>query len=335
MASSITQFLIAALVIIVAGSALTQFGDIIADRTKLNGMLVGGILIAGATSLPELAVDFHAVRIGAPDLAVGDLLGSSLFNLLILGVLDLTHHSGGRMLSEKAARHALAASLSIALTAIAALFIFIGPLLPDAVFLRFGPGSVALTAAYVLGIRLLYLQRREREEPTEEVASWIPCVHRLGLRGAIVGYIVTAAVILAAAPVLARAGDDLAQRSGLGGTFFGSTFVALCTSLPEMVTTFTAVRMKAFDMAIGNILGSNCFNMAILVPLDLADAGPLLSTVSRTHIYTALCVIVVTAVVVLSQLYRVEKKKRILEPDALATIALILAALTGLYFVKE
>jgi cation:H+ antiporter len=105
--------------------------------------------------------------------------------------------------------------------------------------------------------------------------------------------------------------------------------------LPEVVTTFSAVRMKAFDLALGNIFGSNCFNMVIFVPLDLADDGSLLSSVSRTHVYTALCVIVVTTVVILGQLYRVEKRKPFLEPDALLAIALILGALTGLYFVRQ
>ena len=337
MTANIIQFLVAAAIIIAAGAALIAFGDIISHRTKLGGMVVGGILIAGATSLPELAVDINAVLIGSPDLAVGDLLGSSLFNLLILAALDLTRYSHGRMFSETSARHALTASMSIALTAIAALFILLGPVLKDVTLLRFGPGSVMLVAAYALGIRLLYHQKRdtkESEEKNDPASSWFG-VKKLELRGAIVGYAITAAVILAAAPFLAKAADNLAERSGLGGTFFGSTFVALCTSLPEMVTTFTAVRIKAFDLAIGNIFGSNCFNMVLLVLLDSVDTGSLLSAVAQTHVYTALCVIVVTTVVILGQLYRVEKKKPFLEPDALLAIFLILCALTGLYFVKE
>jgi cation:H+ antiporter len=116
MLPSLLQFLISAAIIIAAGSVLTQFGDIISHRTKLGGLLVGTILIAGATAPPELAVDVNAVRMGAPDLAVGDLMGSSLFNLLILAVLDLTRYTHGRMLSETSARHALAATVSIALT---------------------------------------------------------------------------------------------------------------------------------------------------------------------------------------------------------------------------
>jgi cation:H+ antiporter len=154
------------------------------------------------------------------------------------------------------------------------------------------------------------------------------------LRGAITGYVVAGAIILAAAPFLAKAADDLAERSGLGGTFFGTTFVALCTSLPEVVTTIAAVRMKAFDLAIGNIFGSNCFNMLIFLPLDFVDRGSLLSSVSQTHVYTALAVIVVTIAVILGQLYPAERKKHFLEPDALMTLVLILGALTGLYFLR-
>ena len=337
MFNSLLQFAISAAVIIVAGAALTQFGDVISNRTKLGGLLVGSILIAGATSLPELAIDINAVRMGSPDLAVGDLVGSSLFNLLILAVLDLTRYSHGQMLSKASARHALSASASIMLTALAAIFILLGPKLENVTFARLGPGPVAIAVGYIICIRIIYFGRKEsgeKEAPRDEEPT-LPLLGKLGLKGAIIGYIVAGAVILVAAPFLARAADDLAERTGLGGTFFGTTFVALCTSLPEVVTTFSAVRMKAFDMALGNIFGSNCFNMVIFLPLDVVDAGSLLASVSQIHAYTALAVIVVTTVVVLGQLYRVEKRKHYLEPDALFALVLIFGALTGLYFVRE
>jgi cation:H+ antiporter len=333
---SVIQFLIPAVVIIAAGAALTLFGDIISHRTKLGGLLVGSILIAGATSLPELAIDINAVRMGSSDLAVGDLLGSSIFNLLILAVLDLTRYSHGQMLSKTSASHALSGCASIMLTAIAGIFIFLGPQLEGITFLRLGPGALVIALAYVVCIRIVYFGQREsgQEAQESEKEPTVPWLGKLGLKGAIIGYIAAGAVILAAAPFLAKAADDLAERSGLGGTFFGTTFVALCTSLPEVVTTLSAVRMKAFDLAIGNIFGSNCFNMLIFLPLDLADEGSLLASVSHTHVYTAFAVIVVTIAVILGQLYPAERKKHFLEPDAWLTIVLILGALTGLYFVR-
>jgi cation:H+ antiporter len=93
--------------------------------------------------------------------------------------------------------------------------------------------------------------------------------------------------------------------------------------------------MKAFDLALGNIIGSNCFNMLVLAGLDVVDEGPLLASAAQTHVYTALCVIVVTAVVILGQLYRVEKRKHFLEPDALLALVLIFGSFVGLYFVRE
>ena len=337
MTPTVLQFLAAGGVIVLAGAALTQFGDIIAERTRLGGLLVGSILIAGATSLPELAIDIHALRLDSADMAAGDLMGSSLFNLLILAVLDLTRYSHGQMFSRASAEHAVAASVSIILTAIVAIFILLGPELEGVTVLRVGPGTIVLVAAYAFGARLVFSGTRDRATADREGGGTplIPAIDRLGLKGAVAGYLVAAAVILVAAPFLARAAKELAEQTGLGGTFFGTTFVALCTSLPEVTTTFSAVRMKAFDMAIGNIFGSNSFNMLIFVPLDAVFDGSLFSAVATTHAYTAMCVIVVTTVVVLGQLRSVERKRPFLEPDALLAVALILAALTGLYFVRQ
>ena len=69
------QFLVCATVIIVAGTFLTRFADAIAELTKLGRLVIGSVLLASATSLPELTVDISAIRMGMPDLAVGDLLG--------------------------------------------------------------------------------------------------------------------------------------------------------------------------------------------------------------------------------------------------------------------
>lgn len=340
MTGAIIQFIVAAAVIVLAGTALTRFADKISECTRFGGLLVGSILLAGATSLPELAIDITAVNMGAVDLAVGDLVGSSLFNLLILAVLDLTRYSGGRLLSRTSAAHALSGVTSIALTALAAVFIVLGPQTGGVTVWRLGLGSIAIFAAYLLGFRLIYYGRKvadAKAPPRETVPpskSFIPGLEKLGLKGSVIGYFVAAGVILAAAPFLTHAADKLAEQTGLGRTFFGTAFVALCSSMPEMVTTLSAVRMKAFDLAIGNIFGSNCLNMAILFPLDFFHDGALLAAASPIHAYTAICVIVVTCVVVLGQLYQVEKRKPFLEPDAWLTITLVIAAFTGLFFLK-
>jgi len=81
------------------------------------------------------------------------------------------------------------------------------------------------------------------------------------------------------------------ESPGLGKTFVATTLVAICISLPETVSTIAAVRMGAFDLEVGNIFGSNSFNMLLFIPLDLIHEGNLLGEISRTHIFTLFAVI--------------------------------------------
>jgi cation:H+ antiporter len=142
---------------------------------------------------------------------------------------------------------------------------------------------------------------------------------------------VAALVICVAGPRLAHAAPGIADRTGLGGTFVGTTLVAITTSLPELVASIVAVRAGAHDLAIGNIFGSNAFNMVLLAPLDACHSGSLLAALSPDHAITALAGVVATAVAVLGQLYRVERRLPICEPDAWLVLATVLGALVLVY----
>ena len=338
MTSALALFLAAAAVIVVAGTVLTRCADVIAQHTGLGRMLSGMVFLAAATSLPELAVDFSAVRMGTPDLAVGDLLGSSLMNLLILGVLDLLHYSRGRMLSHTSAAHALSGTMSISLTALAALAIFSGRRLGGASVAGVGVGAWAVLVVFLLGLRLVFFDQKvaavaaavDGPSPASSAISSPP----QALRGAVIGYVLSAAAILVAGPLLAFAAGRLAEITGLGTTFVGTSFVALCTSLPELVTSLAAVRMGAFDLAVGNVFGSNSFNMVLLVPLDLAHPGPLFAAISPTHVVTCIAAMLVTSVAITGQLYHVERRVRLLEPDAVLIVVLVLGALAMIYYLR-
>lgn len=330
---AVVQFIVSAATIIACGAALTRFADAIAQRTQLGRLWVGSIFLATATSLPELSVDVSAVRQELPDVAVGDLLGSCLFNLLILGILDLSHHSRGRLLSRVSAAHALSGVMSIVLMTFVGMSIAVGSLGSAG---RISLGSVAIIAAYLLGIRLVYYDQRFAAGQTDGKPKRIvsPPTSQLTLRQAVVGYVLTAAVILIAGPFLAEAAGAIAGETGLGETFVGTTFVALSTSLPELVTAFTALRIGALDLALGNIFGSNSFNMVLIFVVDLAYRKPLLAEVAPTHLVTCLSTILITSVAVLGQLYQVETRKRFLEPDALLVIGLVLTALAVIYVLR-
>jgi cation:H+ antiporter len=179
-------------------------------------------------------------------------MGSSLFNLLILGILDLSHHSRGRMLSRASAAHALSATLSIALTAIAAMSILIGTRAAQT-FVGLGIGSWALLITYVLGVRMVYYDQRLSAKVAETSQEVLIPAGRIRLIRAGMGFALAALVIVVASPHLARSAAKIADETGLGGAFVGTTLVALCTSLPELVVSLTALRLGAFDMAVGNV----------------------------------------------------------------------------------
>lgn len=330
MFSALIQFLVAAAAIFVAGTYLSRFADELAELTGLGRMVVGMVLLAAATSLPELTVNIAAIRLEAPDLAVGDILGATLMNLLILAVLDLSRHSRGRMLSPRSAAHALSGSVGSALICLVAIGLLTSREAPVVTWGGIGAALWLIPVAYAMGVRLVYLDQQISLRAAREHPTSAPATPRT-LGSAILGFLVCAAVIIVAGPYLAHAADRLAELSGLGGTFVGTTLVAVSTTLPELVSSLAALRMGAHDLAIGNLFGSNAFNMILLVPLDLVQPGSLLAVVSPTHALTCITAVLATQVAVLGQVYRVERRRPFIEPDAWLVILVVLGGLGLVY----
>jgi len=322
------QFLAAASIIIAAGAFLTQFADDIAQKTGLGRVLVGSLFLAGATSLPEITVDLNAIHIGQPDLAVGDLLGSGLFNLLILMGVSATFQLPKES-SPRSEQHAIAAVLSIMLTSIIALGLLVNL---EISFLRAGWFTWFAFLCYLFGLRLLFQLNAQATCPPE--TKTFLDENRASLTKAIGGFATCALIILLAAPYLAEAADKLAMLSGLSHSFIGTTLVALSTSLPELVATIAAFRMRCPDLAFGNIFGSNMFNIAIFLPLDWYHAGNLLRDASDINAVSAIGVIFATSITVITLLYAPIQRKFVLLGNGLV-IASILAVLLMLYHLRS
>jgi cation:H+ antiporter len=329
MLALIVTFLFLAAVIVASGMYLSKYADALADLTGLGRTLGGMVLLASATSLPELAVDCKAALIDAPDMAVGAVLGSSIFNLLILGVLDLCHGRKDRIISPVSAHHALAAISTIILTAVVVGFLLLKEF--SVQWQEVGLGTVLAFVMYVASLRLIYLDQKLMSRSGKDTDASDPA--EMTMRRATIGYAVTTLIILIAASYLAPTADELARVTNLGGTFIGSTLVALTTSLPEVVTSTAAVRMGAFDLAVGNVLGSNAFNMAILLPVDiLYRKGSLLQDAELANGVTGTAVILVTGILTLGLLYRPQKRYWLIEPDAILVVLLAGASFVALYY---
>ncbi|MBK9308248.1 MAG: sodium:calcium antiporter [Nitrospira sp.] len=318
-------FLVSAAVIVYAGTKLSRYGDQIADLTGLGGLWIGVVLMAGATSLPEVFTTVSASLLDAPDLAAGDLFGACMTNMLTLGLIDLMHRQK-RVWQQAAFEHALSAGLAMFLTGLAAFFILLGQ---DIKYGGIGLGSTVVLLFYILGMRVIFRQesvkRRQREQ--EKVVEGHAREEddgpskRDGLKRAALGFGSAAFGLLIAAPFLASSANQIAEQSGVSATFIGTSLVAITTSLPELVTAVAAVRLGAFDLAVGNLFGSNAFNMAAFFFVDVAhQSGPLFNAVSDAHALTALWGILMMSVALMGIIYRVEKRYLLIEPDSLAII---------------
>jgi len=327
----ILQFLISAIIIIIAGHYLTRSADKIADLTGWGKMFVGSLLLAGATSLPELMVDIKAVKMNLPDLAVGDLLGSSLFNLLILATLDFTFPSAFRRTAFSPAflHHSLSAVLTIILTAIVG--VAITSKLETSIF-GVSIFSWAIVIIYFFGIRLTYMDGAKNE--VQKIENTFSSAKKNKLIFSFLYFLASTVIIILTAPFLVNSADQIAQMSGLGHTFVGTTLVALSTSLPELVATIAAFRMGSPDLALGNIFGSNAFNMILFVPLDFFYANNLFSSVRGVNAVTAFGIIAATGTAVMGQLYRKKERSRFIEPSSEAVVAIIVLIFFLIYNLK-
>ena len=145
-------------------------------------------------------------------------------------------------------------------------------------------------------------------------------------------YALNAVVIIAAATYLPHLGEQLADISGLGRTFVGSIFIALSTSLPELAVSVAAMRLGAVEIALGNLFGSNLFNIAILALDDvLYTTGPLLSNISGSHMITASGAIVMTAIAVIGLTYQATRKLRYFTWDSIGIVTVYVLTTLILY----
>ncbi len=319
------QFLLSAAVVVYAAIKLAEYGDIIAVRTKLGGLFVGTIFLAGATSLPELIASISAFQTGYPNLAAGNFFGSNMVNMLLLALVDLVNYQVP-LLRRIAINHALTAALTTMLMLVAIISIL------DEVDLKIGwvgVDSLVIIGLYFGGIWLIQRENRGSADlaPVAEPADDFP-----SLRAGLIGFGITAVVLVAVVPVLVNASTEIAVITGLGTGFVGTALLSLVTSLPELLAALAAMRMNAFDMAVGNLFGSSVFNM---LALGIADFfyldGRFLGAIDENFVLVGLLGLVLTNMALVGNLARVERKFLFIELDSIATIIVYLLGMYLLY----
>jgi cation:H+ antiporter len=301
------QFTVCLLAIGVAGYRLSLYGDVLGEKLGLSRSWIGLVMVASVTSLPELVTGISSVTVAqAPDIAAGDVFGSCVFNLALIFILDFLHRQES-VYTRAHVGHTLSAGFGVVLIGFVGVNLLVARngMIPS--IGHVGLYTPAILLVYALALRSVFRYEQMQELPTADVVEHR--YHRITLRQAFVGYVVSSIVVVAAGVWLPFVGKTLAVQMGWGEGFVGTLFVAAVTSLPEAVVCVAAVRLGALDMALGNLFGSNLFNMAILAVDDVAYLpGPLFSAVEPAHAVSALSATMMSGIAIVGLFYRPNKR---------------------------
>jgi cation:H+ antiporter len=192
-----------------------------------------------------------------------------------------------------------------------------------------------LIALYFVSMRVIFThEQHRRAREAQEVAEELQYAD-IPLRAAALHYGIAAVAVVGAALWLPRLGAELARQTGLGEEFVGSLFIAITTSLPEIAVSLAAVRLGAIDLGIGNVLGSNLFNLLILGLDDVFYRhDPLLAAVPPSHSVTIVAVVVMNGLFLVGLTYRVITKRFAVAWDTGAIAVVYVTAVSLAYVLR-
>ncbi|MFC1998649.1 sodium:calcium antiporter [Chloroflexota bacterium] len=331
------QFVACATIIIIAGTKLTRYSDTIADKTGLGKTFVGILFLAVATSIPEMATGISSVRVLDPpnvDLALGDAFGSNLFNLLILALIDVLY-TRGSIWTHASKGQTLLAVLSMATVGLATIAALAGNLDFDISVGWISIFSLVLIAFYMFSLTTTY-KYEQKHQAKSDIEVDVP-YEGMTLRHAYIGYGITAAIIIGGGIWLAIIGDEIVAQTGWKSGIVGTLFLGITTSLPELVVSITAIRIGSIDLAIGDILGSNMFNVSIIVFVaDIFYTGGSVftdTTNALTFVAVGLLTMVMTTAVLFGLISKVKTKT--FKSISWNSIALVILYIAGTYFILK
>jgi cation:H+ antiporter len=324
----VTVFAGAAGAIAFAGTRLAHVADALADRTGMGEIIAGAIFVGASTSLPGVITSVTTAWQAHPQLAIGNALGGLTAQTAFLVVADLIYRRAN--LEHAAASVTGLAQATLLVTMLAV------PLLaasgPDITILHIHPASLALFAIYGVGVRLLVgIKDVPMWHPVdtpataseEEQAASMPTDRRSD--GALWGtFLLYAGITATAGYAIGETSIGLVRQTGISETAFGTLFTAVANSLPELVTAIAAVRIGAVNLAVGDIIGGNAFEVLFLAAADLAYLeGSIHAAMTPHNLFTAVTAIMMTGVLILGMLHR--------ERHGVANIGWESASILGLY----
>jgi cation:H+ antiporter len=327
-------FVAAGVVVWIGGTRLTGYVDELSVKTGLGEAFAGMLLLGAITSLPELANTITASAMGNPALGINNLLGSAAINIFLLAVGDAI--VGRDALTSVVAKPStlMMSVLCMLVLVITAVAITIG----DVALLGIGGWGVLVTAASIGAFWLaagygarspwgVVRRRRHAEEAEQgEDADSGRSLRQLVLLTAVAG-----AIIFVAGYTLSQSGEALAEQTGLGTGIVGFALIGIATSLPELSTVVESMRRRRYELAFGQVLGTNFVNLAMVLVADIAFmGGPVMNELGRFEVVSSLLGAALIGVFLVGLLERRDATILRMGYDSLAVMILFLGGLVML-----
>lgn len=332
-------FLAAAAVIGVVGTRLTGVADALAERTGLGEALVGAVLLGASTSLSGIVTSVTAAAGGHAELAVSNAVGGIAAQTFFLAVADAFYPRANLEHAAASPTNLAQGALLITLLAIP-LMAFAGP---EISFWGVHPATPLLLGAYLIGLRMISkaqtqpmwqaTRTSETQIEEEQEESEHGDFDDVSTRLLWVRFALYAPLIGAAGWVVARAGVNIAEQTGLTVTLVGGVFTAVVTSLPELVTSVAAVRRGALSLAVGGIIGGNAFDTIFVAFSDVAyREGSIYHAISEHQVYLISLTVLLTGLLLLGLLRREKYGVANIGFESLLIMILYLASFAFLAF---
>ena len=325
-------FLTGAVLVWFAGARLAGYADTISQRSGIGQATIGVILLGAVTSLPEITTTSVAVISDNPRMAVNNLVGGVAFQVVVIALADLFVGTNALTSMVPGPRVMLNAAVSIVLLVLVALGVMVGDWELWGIGVGFFPVLTATT--YLLCLWRLGRSVSSRgwtPEALPEVDRQEEAPSELS-NARLVGVTVTAAVLICAGGTLVTlAAEGMAEQTGTDTGVMGLTLLAFATSLPELSTAIAAVRIRRVELAIGDILGGNMFDVTLVLLIDILAAGPLvLNQVDRSAMVAALLGILLTMLVLIGLLERRNKAMLRMGYDSIAVLVAYSAGIAAI-----
>ena len=262
-ALAVILFLVGIALIVKGGDAFVDAASWIAEISGIPKLIVGATIVSVATTVPEMLVSVMAAGQGKVDMSVGNAVGSVTANLGLIMAISVLCMPG-------AIRRADYLLKSVLMLCAAGVIVLAGTL---------GEVTAPLSAVLILIFFIFIVENVRAAKRTMALEAPVRAAQpRPEVNGRIIGvnaakFILGAVGIVTGAQLLVDNGSLLAQYAGVSERIIGVTLVAVGTSLPELVTTVTAVVKKQSDLSVGNIIGANIIDLSLILPVSSLVSG--------------------------------------------------------------